>query len=462
MSSPRPAASTRRPKGLVDESDFFDGAWGSTVVGGTSYGVPWYVETRVLYYRTDLAKKAGWDKAPTTWDELSKFAADLKGGRREVPRQPAARPDRLVAERAAVRVVQRRRASPTTSGTEYTIDSPEMTEALDYYKSFFDKGYSQTRLLDPGELENGFAKGTYGSFISGPWHIGLVEDAGLSKDKYAVAPLPGKDSGPGTSFIGGGDLAVFKDAKNRDGAWKFVRWLSEPDDPGQVVRRGQGPAGRQGGLGHRRRSPSDPQLQVFGEQLDNALAPPAVPTWEQVAAVHRQRHREGGQGRPAHQGRGRGHAEPGQVDRHRSLTVATTTTPTATSRPQPTPVANEPRHVDPMRRQQAVAAWVLALPFMVLFLVFTAGPVLASLGMSFTDIRSTDMRSPFAVGFVGLENYTKLLGDPLFQKVMFNTFAYLVLGVPLTMGAGAGRGGRAQPDHRSCAGSSGSATTCRS
>ena len=110
--------------------------------------------------------------------------------------------------------------------------------------------------------------------------------------------------------------------------------------------------------------------------------------------------------------------------------MASTTTASRTA----TPVASKSRHVDPTRRQQAVAAWVLAVPFMVLFLVFTAGPVLASLGMSFTDIRSTDMRSPFAVGFVGLENYTRLLGDPLFQKVMFNTFAYLVLGVPLTMG----------------------------
>jgi multiple sugar transport system permease protein len=91
-------------------------------------------------------------------------------------------------------------------------------------------------------------------------------------------------------------------------------------------------------------------------------------------------------------------------------------------------------HVDPTRRQQAVAAWVLALPFVALFLVFTAGPVLASLGMSFTDIRSTDMRSPFAVGFVGFENYTQLLGDELFRKVALNTALYVVLGVPLTMG----------------------------
>ena len=91
------------------------------------------------------------------------------------------------------------------------------------------------------------------------------------------------------------------------------------------------------------------------------------------------------------------------------------------------------RGVDPTRRQQAVAAWVLALPFMTRFLVFTAGPVLARLGMSFTDIRSTDIRTPLGVDFVGLENYTDLLADPLFRKVTVNTLLYLVLGVPLTM-----------------------------
>lgn len=91
--------------------------------------------------------------------------------------------------------------------------------------------------------------------------------------------------------------------------------------------------------------------------------------------------------------------------------------------------------MDPTRRQQAVAAWVLALPFMALFLVFTAGPVLASLGMSFTDLRSTDIRNPLGVEFVGLSHYSDLLADPLFRKVTLNTTLYLVLGVPLTMAA---------------------------
>ncbi len=91
------------------------------------------------------------------------------------------------------------------------------------------------------------------------------------------------------------------------------------------------------------------------------------------------------------------------------------------------------RHVDPTRRQQAVAAWLLALPFTVLFLAFTLGPVLASFGMSFTDMRRADIRSPFAVQFLGLDNFVKLIEDPLFRKVTLNTLLYLLLGVPLTM-----------------------------
>jgi multiple sugar transport system substrate-binding protein len=169
-------------------------------------------------------------------------------------------------------------------GTEYTMDSPEMVEALEYYRSFFEEGLSPTAVLDAGELESGFADGTYPAFISGPWYTGLVEDAGTSPDKYALAPLPGKDSAPGTSFTGGGDLAVFTDSDNKDAAWKFVQWLSDPEtQQGFYEEVGDLPAVKSawdsGELA------DDPQLQVFGEQLDSAEAPPAVPTWEEVAAA---------------------------------------------------------------------------------------------------------------------------------------------------------------------------------
>lgn len=272
------------PEGLVDEADFFPGAWGSTEVGGTSYGVPWYVETRVLYYRKDMAQKAGWSEAPQTWEELHQFAIDMKekGG---ADYGLSLQPGQTGSWQSVLPFAWSNGASLTNEdGTEYTIDSPEMAEALDYYTSYFDEGLSPSRLLDPGELESGFADGTYAAFISGPWHTGLVEEAGLSTDEYAVAPLPGKDSGPGTSFVGGGDLAVFSDSDNTDAAWKYVQWLSEAEtqqDFYDLV--GDLPAVK--AAWETGELADDPQLQVFGTQLETTEAPPAVPTWEQVAAT---------------------------------------------------------------------------------------------------------------------------------------------------------------------------------
>ena len=65
--------------------------------------------------------------------------------------------------------------------------------------------------------------------------------------------------------------------------------------------------------------------------------------------------------------------------------------------------------------------------------VFTAGPVLGSLGMSFTDIRQRDLRTPFAVDGVGFGNYAKALSDETFRKAAFNTAYFVVVGVPLTL-----------------------------
>jgi len=87
----------------------------------------------------------------------------------------------------------------------------------------------------------------------------------------------------------------------------------------------------------------------------------------------------------------------------------------------------------PARRRESRAAWILCSPFLALFAVFTAGPVLAAFGMSFTDIRSTDLRSPLAVGVVGIENYAQLLGDDRFWRAVTNTGIFVVIGIPLTM-----------------------------
>jgi multiple sugar transport system permease protein len=97
----------------------------------------------------------------------------------------------------------------------------------------------------------------------------------------------------------------------------------------------------------------------------------------------------------------------------------------------------KPRNDDSVRRAQrwrrAVTGWSFAAPFTVLFVVFMALPVLASLVLSVTDLRSTDLRNPFAVNFVGIDNFTRLFSDELFLKSAANTSIFVVIGVPLTM-----------------------------
>src|SRR6185437_14169835 len=53
----------------VDPHDFFAGIWDTNVVGGRVYGVPWYVDTRLLFYRRDILGAAGISAPPVSWSE---------------------------------------------------------------------------------------------------------------------------------------------------------------------------------------------------------------------------------------------------------------------------------------------------------------------------------------------------------------------------------------------------------
>jgi multiple sugar transport system substrate-binding protein len=269
------------PTDLFQKDSFFPGAWDTTVVNGTSFGVPWYVETRGIYYRTDLAAKAGFPDGPKTWDDLSAMAAAMQskaGAKWGLNIQPG-----KTGSWQSVLPFAWSNGASIADGSRYTFDTPQTVQALKYYQSFFTSKTAPNNLAQ-GALEPAFVKGEIGAFMSGPWHVGILNDAG-GKDfaaKYAVVGMPtGKSS---TSFIGGSNIAVFKDAKNRDGAWKFLSWLSQPEvqvkwyqtvsDLPAVQKAWDDPT-----------LANDKILQVFGTQLKSAKAPPAFPTWDQVAAV---------------------------------------------------------------------------------------------------------------------------------------------------------------------------------
>jgi multiple sugar transport system permease protein len=86
-----------------------------------------------------------------------------------------------------------------------------------------------------------------------------------------------------------------------------------------------------------------------------------------------------------------------------------------------------------MKRRETLAALAFISPWIFGFLVFTAWPMVASLGLSFTEY---DILNP--PEFVGLENYRELFSDPRLRMSLWNSFVYTALHVPLTIVVGLG------------------------
>ena len=81
------------------------------------------------------------------------------------------------------------------------------------------------------------------------------------------------------------------------------------------------------------------------------------------------------------------------------------------------------------RRREALLGYLYLSPFILGFLIFTAGPMLASLGLSFTEYRVTSPPT-----FVGRQNFrTALLDDSLFWPSLGRTFYYTLVTTPIVI-----------------------------
>jgi multiple sugar transport system permease protein len=83
--------------------------------------------------------------------------------------------------------------------------------------------------------------------------------------------------------------------------------------------------------------------------------------------------------------------------------------------------------------RQDLIGWSFAAPFVILFGIFLALPIVAALALSFTSFGLRDLQNPIGTTFVGLENYADMFADPKFWKSLGNTAYFVVVGVPLTL-----------------------------
>jgi len=264
----------------IDNSKFLEGAQKTTVVNGTSLGVPWYVETRVVYYNKATAKKAGVTTEPKTWDEFMAMVKAMKekgGASYGISLQPG-------GDGSWQTVLPMMWSGGGKINSDdlkaWTFDDAKNVDGLKFYQDFFTQGLANKAPVGD-TLVADFSSGKVPMFISGPWMMASVEkDGKMAKDAYGVFVMPKKETG--ASFIGGSNLAVFKSTKNRDAAWKFVDFLTQAQTQVDWFK-------TVGDLPSVTAALDDPSVKgdakfaVFAEQLKTAFAPPSVGTWEQIA-----------------------------------------------------------------------------------------------------------------------------------------------------------------------------------
>ena len=88
------------------------------------------------------------------------------------------------------------------------------------------------------------------------------------------------------------------------------------------------------------------------------------------------------------------------------------------------------------RLRRHLTGWVFALPFLLVFGVFLAIPILASLVLSFTAFGIGNLQDWFSADWIGTENYRHVFSDEVFIKAAKNTGIFVIFGVPITLAVG--------------------------
>jgi multiple sugar transport system substrate-binding protein len=270
----------------LDPPDWFPGIWRTNVVDGQLLGIPWYVDTRLLFYRRDLFDQAGITRPPIDWQQWTTAldALQSKAGIKHPQLLPLNEFEPLLAL-----ALQQPDPLLRDSDRYGNFRSAGFRHAADFFLNFYNRRYAppvtNTQIAN---LWQEFGRGTFAAYISGPWNIGeLDRRLGPERRKdWTTAPLPGPE-GPGASTAGGASLVVFRRSRRRDDALKVLAYLARPATQARFH-------ALTGNLPPRRSTwalptadgrplAEEPRARAFAQQLERAKPAPAVPEWERIA-----------------------------------------------------------------------------------------------------------------------------------------------------------------------------------
>ena len=269
----------------IDRADYFPGIWDSNVIDGRLYGVPWYVDTRLLFYRRDILKRAGFDHPPRDWAEWHRQMVAIK---------KLVGPGRYAAifplnEYEPLEVLGLQQAEPMVTADGYgNFESAGFKRALAFYLGTIRSGLAPAIAnTEIANIWDQFDRGEFSFYITGPWQLGEFARRipAARQSEWATAPMPGPN-GPGASNAGGSSLVIFAKSRHQEAAWKLIAWLSTPAMELRFHRLTDDLPPRRSAW----RAPEladDPHAKAFAEQLERVKPTPKVPEWEAIATAMR-------------------------------------------------------------------------------------------------------------------------------------------------------------------------------
>ena len=276
----------------IDWSKFQESVLDTTGLHGSNKktAVPWFAETRVIFYRKDACEKAGVNPETdfATWDKFKEALQKLNNIEIDGVKLPAlgmpGKNDWNVLHNFTPWIYGAGGEFISEDGKEVKFNSPEALKGIKFYSELALEGLMDKASLEKStnDVEAAFVNGAYAVSIIGPWNIATLEknkEDGVNDliDKIGVALIPEGPAGR-KAFLGGSTLSVFKSSKNKEAAIALCDYLS--DKEAQIAY-----AKITGNLPTNKEAYEDPSIsdhelfKVFKEQMKYAKAYPSIASW---------------------------------------------------------------------------------------------------------------------------------------------------------------------------------------
>jgi multiple sugar transport system substrate-binding protein len=207
-------------------ADFLRPAVDTAMYQGRLWAIPFTSNAELLYYRSDILAQAG-VQPPRTWAQLATLASTVapRYGLSGYAGQFLAYEGLTVNFAEAVQSAGGSILSP--DGTRVTVDSPQARAALTFLVSGFREGWIPAAALNYDEQASAeaFEQGRVLFLANWPYVYGQADTQSPVAGKFAVEALPGPD-GPGSSSLGGANLAISAFSRHQATALAFIRFLT--------------------------------------------------------------------------------------------------------------------------------------------------------------------------------------------------------------------------------------------